>query len=110
MRKLLLFAAIDVHPPDFQPAAAIGLKYEVPAVRRPGWTFIRAPRRKLKQMTSCNVRDKHLKATRAAPGECDVTPVGRPRRRIRMTAPGDQRPLIRPARIHYVNLWLPAPV
>src|SRR5262245_2404623 len=102
-RQLARFAAVDVHRPDLPSAAAVRLKRDVTAVRRPGRVFVPAFARQLQGLPGCHVGDVDVEGPVAVPGERQEAAVGRPRGRIHMPAHAQQLAFVRPVRADHVN-------
>src|SRR5205085_1804848 len=83
--KLRLLRAIGQHGPDLQAAGAVGLKNNVPTVRRPGGKIVAsAIMRELRPLPAGDIHEVNVAGSGLArtilanPGQCQELPVRRP--------------------------------
>ena len=113
-RQLLLITPIRQHRPDLLPTRSAGLKNNMPPIRRPRRKIISsAVVSQLHPLLAGRVHQVNIRCPRStrpvmsSPGEHQKLPIGRPRRRYRITLV--RNPLhIGAVRFHGVNLRQPA--
>ena len=108
-RELQQIGAVDAHPIDLPPAAAVGLEGDPFAVGRPGRLFVRAFAGQDAALVAGQIGDADLKASVDARGVGDLRAVGRPGGVVVPVAFERDALHVRAFGVHRVNLRRSAP-